>query len=296
MILCRMIQPISVGGVGYFEFVPTRFPDGKIRAVDVYIMSTAEFFSAALRRAVLPTIANRAQSIVDRLLKNEQDYIRDLPKLTGILDLMNQGRMKEALAEFGELRPETKKQKTVLMIRLRAAQPVDQKQYAAVLEEFRTLYPKDPCFDLLSIDYYTLKRDFVRALESVDRLDKSLGGDPYLNVIRASLSEPRGDLAEARRFARLAIDQEPRLLSAYLELLGISLLDKKNDQTLAMLKEIDLTFHLQLRDLKTVPAYAGFVRSPHYKQWMQYLERRDKDRTQKHDQSPARARRKVLAP
>ena len=32
-----------------------------------------------------------------------------------------------------------------------------------MLEDFRKLYPNDPCIDLLSIDYYTLKKDFPKA-------------------------------------------------------------------------------------------------------------------------------------
>jgi hypothetical protein len=37
VILFRMIRPVEAGGVGYFEFVPKRSADGKIRAVDVYV-------------------------------------------------------------------------------------------------------------------------------------------------------------------------------------------------------------------------------------------------------------------
>ena len=42
-----------------------------------------------------------------------------------------------------------------------------------------------------------------------------MGGDPYLNVLRASLSSVGGDLEEARDFANRAIKEEPTLVQAY---------------------------------------------------------------------------------
>ncbi len=91
--------------------------------------------------------------------------------------MINQGKNPEALAQLkGLLRPETKKRKSILLLRLRAAQASDEKEYAEVLEDFRKLYPNDACLDLLLIDYYTLKKDFPRALESIDRLDRGLWG------------------------------------------------------------------------------------------------------------------------
>jgi len=57
VILFRMIQPVSMGGVAYFEFVPGKSADGKIRATDLFIYSGGEFFSDMLRRGLLPIIA-----------------------------------------------------------------------------------------------------------------------------------------------------------------------------------------------------------------------------------------------
>ena len=68
-----------------------------------------------------------------------------------------------------------------------------------MLEDFRKYYSQDPCLDLLLIDYYTLKKDYAQAIPCVDRLDKSVGGDPYLNVLRAASTSAAGHLNEACR-------------------------------------------------------------------------------------------------
>jgi hypothetical protein len=239
VVLFRMIQPSETGGVGYFEFVPKRFADGKIRAVDLYVFSTGEFISTTLRHALLPVIADLSRNFLSKLVIGEQAYVKDFPKLSNVTALINQGKMQEALAIIKGMQPETQQ----------------------------------------------MKKDFPQALESIDRLDKAVGGDPHLNVVRAGISEKSGDLAAAARFAGLAMEQEPTLLTAYFTAIGISLKAAKYDETLAGLKALDQKFKMQFNDMKTVPEYAGFVKSPQYPQWLSYLAQKGKPQQPKKSQS-----------
>jgi hypothetical protein len=275
-ILFRLIQPAGSGGVAYFEFIPEKSSDGKIRANDIYVFTSGEFLSEMLRRGILPVIANENRSFLDKLLSGERDYISDLPKFSETAQLISDGKMKEGLALIQGMKPETKKQKAVFLLRLRAAQAIDENEYAATLDEYRKLFPKDPGLDLLSISYFTIKKDFQQALECINRVESAVGGDPYLNVTRAALCDVQGKHDEAKRLARIAADLEPTLLPAYFELLGISLLQKNHDDTLAMLKEVDRKFELKLNDLTKVPEYAEFVKSPQFKQWLEYREQKAK--------------------
>jgi hypothetical protein len=275
-ILFRLIQPAGSGGVAYFEFMPEKSADGRIRASDIYVFTSGELLSEMLRRGILPVIANENRTFLDKLLSGERDYISDLPKFSETAQLINDGKMKEGLALIQGMKPETKKQKAVFLLRLRAAQAIDEKEYAATLDEYRKLFPKDPGLDLLSISYYTAKKDFKQALECIDRVESAVGGDPYLNVTRAALCDVQGKHDEAKRLARIAAEEEPTLLPAYFELLGISLIQKNHDDTLAMLKEVDQKFELKLNDLTKVREYAEFVKSPQYKKWLEYREQRAK--------------------
>jgi hypothetical protein len=297
VILFRMIRPLQAGGVGYFEFVPERSAGGKIRAVDLYVFSSGEFISTTLRHALLPVVADQSRSILSKLVTGERAYVKDFPKLSNVTALINEGKMQEALAVIKGMQPETQKLKIILLNRLRAAQSSDEKEYSAVLDDFRNLYPKDPCLDLLLIDYYTLKKDFPKALETIDRLDKSIEGDPYLNIIRAGVSEMRGDLTEAARSAGRAMEQEPTLVPAYFSAVGISMKAGKYDETLSLLKALDQKFHTQFNDLKTVPQYAGFVKSPQYPQWLEYLAQKENPQQVKKSQSkPAVGKNRMRAP
>jgi tetratricopeptide (TPR) repeat protein len=275
-ILFRLIQPAEAGGVAYFEFIPEKSADGKIRATDIYVFSSGEFLSEMLRRGVLPIIANENRTFLDKLLSGERDYISDLPKFTETAQLVSEGKMKEALALIHAMKPGTKKQKVVFLMRLRAAQAIDENEYAATLDEYRKLFPKDPGLDLLSISYYTTKKDFKQALECINRVESAVGGDPYLNVTRAALCDVQGKHDEAKQLARKAATEEPTLLPAYFELLGVSLIQKNHDETLAMLKEVDQKFQLKLNDLTKVREYADFVKSPQYKEWLLYRDQTGK--------------------
>ena len=143
-----------------------------------------------------------------------------------------------------------------------------------MLEEFRQAHPKDPCLDLLLVDYYVLKKDFVRARESTDRLDKALGGDPYLDVLRDNLNVAAGDPKAARDLANRAINEEPGLVPAYLSLLDVSVQEKNFAESLDLLKMLDHKHKIKFGDLTTVPEYAGFVKSPQYQDWLRYLAQR----------------------
>jgi hypothetical protein len=295
MIVLRMIGPEGQG-VNYIEFAASRGADQKIRATNFYPFIAGEFISDTIHRGMLPLAAAESRTFLDKLLTQEQDYVRDLPKLKPISDAILKGNKQDALRQIKDLRPGTKKEKSVLLIRIQAAQEIDESDYVATLEEYRTLFPNDPSLDLQSIDYYTLKRDFANVLKCIDRLDQSVGGDPYLNCIRASVAIERGDGAEARRLAKLTIDQEPSLQSPYFLLIDVSLKEKKYDETLAGLKQFHGAFGMILEDLPSVPEYAGFVKSPQYQEWLKYVKAQSEQQKATHGQEPKSGQSPVQGP
>ena len=216
-------------------------------------------------------IVRQSPTLSDRLRPEEKDYLHDIPILKRANELLNQDKPKDALAVLRQLLPGTRKQKLVLMMFVRASQHADEEEYAAVLENFQRLFPDDPSMELLSIDAFALRRDFPGAMKAVNRLDQSVGGDPYLEIFRADLRVAQDDLKGAQHFARRAIEREPSLVQGYRTLLGYSLQAREYNDALARLIEIDRKFHLPVKDLSQDPEYAGFVESPAYTKWLEYL-------------------------
>jgi hypothetical protein len=281
VILFRMILPTDLrGGVNYYEFAPRRYPGGQVRASDIYLYASGEFVSETFRRIFLPLAAARSPLSRGKLTAEDRDFVHDLPEVGRAGALAAQGKAAEALAIFKTLRPGTRKHKMVLLGHLTMAQLVgDNKQCAEVIEEFRKLFPNDACFDTISIDGLLMRKDFDGAMEAIERLDQAVGGDAYLDNRRGRLCESRGDLEGARRFYLRAVEREPRLLAPHWSLVGCALRARDYPETLERLKEIDRRFAVVFGDMTQVRLYAGFVQSPQYGEWLDYLE--SKNRTRK---------------
>lgn len=263
--LFRMI--FTEGGVAYHDLVIGMSRDGKVRIKDVYVYYSGERLSQILRRAYIAVAADANKGLLDRLSGWESDYVKNLPVLKKMTESYKAGQHREVLKAYLQLPDSLKKDKSFLVIRVQAAQALGDERYAAAMEDFRRYYPDDPCLDLLGIDVYAIRKDYARALASIDRLDRSLGGDPYLSVLRAGMLLRQGNPASARKAALGAIGAEPDLVDGYWTMVTISLEEKAFDDTLKWLKVLRDRFDLAFQDLTTVPEYAEFVRSPQYQAW-----------------------------
>lgn len=278
VVLFRMILPDEQGGLNYYEFAPRRGPGGQVLASDIYVYLSGELISETLHRMLLPMVADQSRSFLDRLITGKRDYVHDYPDMGRAFGLMSQGKPAEALAIFKKMRPGTRKLKAVLLGRIGAAQRVgNDAEYAEAIEEYRKNYPDDPSLDLISIDAYIMRKDFDGALKAIDRLDQALGGDPYLDTLRSGLCESRGDKEAARRFARRAVEKDPTILKAHWARAGFAIEARDYKEVLEDLKEIDRRFKMVFGDLTKVPAYAGFVQSPEYREWLDYLKNKKPD-------------------
>jgi hypothetical protein len=262
------------GGVGYYDFI-LEGRDGGAKAVDIYSYATADSMSQTMRRMLLPVLSEASRSLVSKLLFQEQDFIRDLPTIERLNTFARQGKFREAQTAYESLSESTRKDRTTMQLWLQVASGLGEKEYLAALEDYRRLFPDDPSLNFHLIDYYTLKNDIPGALESIDRLDKSVGGDPYLDVVRASTFIPSKRWDDVRRYARKAIEESPALLKAYSPLLTASLEEKKSSETLAILETLDEQFGVRFPDLKEDPDFADFVKTSEYQEWLAHMARRE---------------------
>jgi tetratricopeptide (TPR) repeat protein len=271
-VLFRLLRTDEVGGLAYSEFILRRLPDGRVRATDIYFYSMQRLFSEELRRIVSPVLAQHSRSVVDKLLNEERDYAQELDQLGRASKLLGQGKPREAMAIYNKLHPRTRTQRAVLLAHLRAAQQAgDEKECAAIREELRKQFPDNAYLQMLAIDELMVKKDYAGAMKVLDRLDQSLGGDPYLDAMRSTYALAHGDAWAARRFARRAIEREPSLIEGYWALVDCALKAEDHEETLARLEEIDRKFGIEFQDLNQVPQYAGFVKSPQHARWLDYL-------------------------
>ncbi len=259
-----LFRSLGDGGVNYMELLVA--PAGtSVKVVDIYSYFTGEPMSRTFRRLFVNAMAQQP-GFLDRLMKKENEYVKNLPKIQAITRQINAGQPAEALKAIAALPALLRSDKTLLVLRLQAAAQVGEKECMAALEDFRKACPDDPALDFLSIDALFLARRFDEVRKAVDRLDKRLGGDPYLEVFRANSHIEEGEFEKAKTHARAAIEKDETLLDPYWTMITISLREKLYGETAAWLTRIEAA-GVELADLTTVPDYAGFVKSPAYAKW-----------------------------
>jgi len=270
--LCRLLT--ADGRVNYHDVLLARGPGGRVRAADIYVLFAGELLSQTYRRVVVQLLGQGGAGEANRLKGPDRDLLHSLATLERISAARQKGDLKEARRLFAELPEGMRGEKAFLLLRVQLTPREDEAEYLAALEAFRSRYPEDAGVDLLSIDFFALKKDYAKALEAIGRVEKAVGGDPSLLVQRANVHVLRGANAEARQAARQALEQEPTLLGAYWALVAVSLKEKAFKETLEHLKAIDQKFAVQFADLTAVPEYAEFVKSPQYQEWLAYPKRR----------------------
>ena len=264
--LIRAVDPKR--GFDYLDFELTRRADGKVRATDLYIFIAGDRFTKIIRGLYLPLAANESRNIVDKLLTSESDMVKAAPKLKSLADAVRNNQSKEALAIFDALPAMAKKEKTVMLLRLQAAQASnDDNLYLAAMDELSRTFPGDPCVDMTAIDAFLIRKEYDKALAAIDRLDKSVGGDPYLNLIRANIFSTEGKNEQAAKLAQKAVEQEPTLEEAHYSRLVIACGLKKFADMVKYLQEYEDEFDEPAEGLESEPLFAEFVASKEYKDY-----------------------------
>lgn len=260
----RMIE--AGGGVGYQDLTLARGADGKVRVVDIYPVTSAEQLSATFRRVFIPLAAHDSRNLLERLTGVESDVVKNLPKMKEMTDALNGNQPARALAVFDQLPASLKKEKAWEVLRIQAAQRLgDDAKYAAAIADFRTNHPNDPASDLQSIDYYLIKKQYEKALEAVNSLDKFVGGDPFLDVMRGNVYLMSDRPAEAKEAGDRAVREEPKLIQGYAVVVAAALKEKDFDAAAAALRSIKQQFGgVNLDAFKEMDGFNEFSMSEPY--------------------------------
>ncbi len=174
----------------------------------------------------------------------------------------------QVLQLYRGLPESVQKNKMAFTLRLGAAQALRGEAQRQALADFRKFYPNDAAVDLLVFDGLVAEKSFDKALAAVDRIDKAVGGDPHLKVIRAKVLQKEGKSAEAKTMVEAAIAEEPTLKGAYYFLIDRALEAKDFAKTAKLLTTLETKCGERFKDLTKVSAYRAFVKSPEYKTWL----------------------------
>jgi tetratricopeptide (TPR) repeat protein len=264
--LFRLVYPN--GGVAYNDCILVRHADGKVRIDDVYSFHAGESLSDIMRRLLLLTPEISAKMPQAAVGGPVSDGVRIGSALSEMTKRLKEKKYKEALDFYHSLPDRLQKEKLVLLVRIQAAHHLKGETYDEAVRDYRKAFPNEPNLDLIMIDAYYSHKLFDRVLASIDGVDRTVGGDPYLDALRARAHLQKGDLAAAKRCAKKSVEAEPDVPTAYLCLLTISLREKTFAETSAILTIVREKFPGQMPALKNNPTYVEYTSSPQYRDWV----------------------------
>lgn len=256
------------GSLNYLDMILAIRPGPLVKAVDIYVVAAGEQMSQTIRRIYLMSAAQINPSLLQRLSGRDGDFVKNMERIAEMTQQFQAGNGGAALSAYRQLPQSMRDEKSMMLIATQAASLVSDNEYLSMLEEFRRVHANDACSDIISIDYYFMRKEFDQALECINRLDTAIGGDPYLNIHRAQLMVERGELDEARKLCESSIETAPDEEDLYWVVVTITLRQKKFADTVTWLNRLQSEFELELSDLQSVPEYSEFVESPEYSAWM----------------------------
>jgi hypothetical protein len=179
--------------------------DQRVRIVDMRIYASGDLLSQSMTQ-----LFDQAAAV----MKGGADPAKLQRTIDGMKAARASGDAEEVSRLVNEMPPELRNTKPMRLAELMVGADLEEHKYAEIMERYRRDFPGDPSVDVISVDYFFVKKDRPRLLEAIAKLDALAGGDPYLAVMRANahlLEPPAPDLAAAEQHARAAIAAEPSL-------------------------------------------------------------------------------------
>ena len=263
-------------GLNYHDLHLVSDGRGSFRIPDLYVYLTGEPITQTMRRMLLPAVVNENRNIFLRKLGWENDYVRSFPQVQRMLLDVRRGRFKAALEGYGKLPAKVKQMKPLLVMRLAAINQLMlndiayEQKYIQAVDEYRRLYPRDAGLEMLMLDYLFVQKKWPMLAQTLDRLDRKLGGDPYLDHFRGNALVMQDRKQEARAKFRSVIKADPSLSDPYYPLLELELTDKAYAKVTQLLIDFHRDAGMTYADLKTQPLFAGYVKSDQYPKWLEY--------------------------
>ena len=255
-----LFRSVGQQGLNYHDLVLARDKQQKPCFTDFYAYASGELMSDTLKHMTAQINPPKPGQPMD-------PEMAALVRLGELRQMVAANRGREAVELLNSMPQKTQQLKIMQLIRVMASMQVDEATYMQALESYRKLFADDPSADLVSLDIHLLKKNYDQLFASIDRLDKALGGDPYLDTMRSSAYLEKGDLPNARKLAEKALAADAKMFEAHDSLLTVAIKQKDHATTVKELDQMEADFGMKWKDLRQVPMFADFVNSPQYQEW-----------------------------
>ncbi|HUE70731.1 MAG TPA: hypothetical protein VMP01_07555 [Pirellulaceae bacterium] len=259
-VLIRLVSEDST--INYHDLLVQRRPGGPPKVTDIDIAASGEPVTVTLHRYLVPVARRSGQRTTA-----EQEHVDSIGRMTEMAQLQAKGQHAQVLDCYRLLPKSRQREKIALIARLRSATLVNREEHESALRDLRKFHAGDPCLALASMDFHLRYGDHQQLLDAVNELDRVVGGDPYLDVMRISaLFGLKKDDDALSALAAVSSWDDSHYQVQYILLLT-SIVSGQFENTDRHLTILQQNFGFQLSEFESRPEFAEFVARESYQAW-----------------------------
>ncbi len=250
-----LLRKVSDTGFGYFDVRAAPTADG-LRIVDIYSHNNGTWISQEMADIVLSPAADDPTAGITVMRINALD---------------TEGKHADALAALDAMPERVRNTRELQDLRVAIAGRASVAAYEQALAERARLFPDDKPTPMSAMNRAFLAGDLTEALHQIDLMEAAVGGDQFLDALRASVLAQRkgpGDLDAAASRAERAVQAEPKLAMTHQARLIVALARRQWTTALSALDSMQsLGVTVSDADLRAIPSAADLLASPEYAEW-----------------------------
>ena len=168
----------ETGNINYFLFVMGEPNAGEYRVRDIYTFGLNEFASTGLRRTYRHLLASFASpEDAAKYSPIGQKYVDHLQDIANINRCLREGKYAQAVGLWQALPAEVQKDRSVLMMRIDAAERISPQDRAIAMQEWMKVFPDEMSLPLKIADYYMSQNRWPEAQKLLGKVIENVGGD-----------------------------------------------------------------------------------------------------------------------
>ena len=170
----------EAGSLNFFCFVLSEAAPHDFRVIDIYTMGINEYASETLRRTYCHLVASLLGEEGRKFTKDNGAYVNSIEAVAAISQQLKAGAWEDVLNSAAALPSAVKSERSVLLMRLKAAENYSVTSRARVIDDWLKAFPDEMDLPLKLADHYITQERWDDAERVVKRLLERTGGDARL--------------------------------------------------------------------------------------------------------------------
>lgn len=252
-------------GLNYHNHI-VEFFNEEPKIVDSYIFVSGENISETFKTMYTGLVLQQNF----KNLASIKDAFSDIKGLILIRNLKKEAKFAEAKEAYETLSDVAKSKKIFKLMNVMISKNLSEEIYKEAINDFEKQFPNDASLNLISIDGYIMSKEYDKAMQSINNLDKAINGDDFLDYLRGNIYYLQSNSAKAEELFLKTIEKYDDFIDPLDSLLALYIEQKRNTKVIEVLDKMVNDFFLpkELISELVKENYAEFSETQEFKNWI----------------------------